>query len=211
MMKQTTTPRPGRTSQSTRKLLPSSVVHPSSAAGAISLTEAPVKHTESVVDLLGAAVGVGPNTPVAEWILARFNSILPGKTDVAVALFMLAELRPANMLEAMLTTQMVGVHEAALGFLRNSTEVLSEEGRDQNVSRATRLLRLFSEQLEQLQRLKGTTRQQKVIVEHVYVDAGGQAIVGAVGAPQATPHAAEPTRKLLPRPGGKKENGRMTP
>jgi hypothetical protein len=48
------------------------------------------------------------------------------------------------------------------------------------VLRATRLLRLFTEQLEALAKLKGKTSQQKVIVEHVTVAAGGQAIVGVV-------------------------------
>jgi hypothetical protein len=53
-------------------------------------------------------------------------------------------------------------------------------GADANVLRATRLLRLFTEQLEAMSKLKGKTSQQKVIVEHVTVAAGGQAIVGVV-------------------------------
>ena len=95
---------------------------------------------------------------------------------------MLAELRPQGMLETLLVTQMVGVHEAVLGFLRTSTNsALGEEIRDQIASRATRLMRLFNEQLDQLQRIRGAARQQRVTVEHVHVNAGGQAIVGVVG------------------------------
>jgi ribosomal protein S6E (S10) len=41
---------------------------------------------------------------------------------------------------------------------------------------------LFNEQLEAMAKLKGKTRQQKVIVEHVHVHHGGQAIVGTVTA-----------------------------
>jgi hypothetical protein len=115
---------------------------------------------------------------------------------------MLTELRPQNMLEAMLVTQMVGVHEAALTFLRTSTTALSEEGRDQNVSRATRLMRLFNEQLDQLQRLRGATRQQRVTVKHVHVNAGGQAIVGVVGPPPAALPAADPLRSYSRDRGG---------
>ena len=57
------------------------------------------------------------------------------------------------------------------------------EGADANVHRAVRLLRLCNEQLQALANLRGQTGQQKVTVEHVHVYEGGQAIVGAVGAP----------------------------
>jgi len=43
-------------------------------------------------------------------------------------------------------------------------------------------MRLFNEQLEAMQKLKGKAGQQKVTVEHVHVHEGGQAIVGAVSA-----------------------------
>ena len=43
-------------------------------------------------------------------------------------------------------------------------------------------MRLFNEQLVALAKLKGTTSQQRVTVEHVHVSDGGQAIVGAVSA-----------------------------
>ena len=41
-------------------------------------------------------------------------------------------------------------------------------------------MRLFTEQLEAMAKLKGKAGQQRVVVEHVTVAAGGQAIVGAV-------------------------------
>jgi GTPase len=41
-------------------------------------------------------------------------------------------------------------------------------------------MRLFTEQLEAMSKLKGKVGQQKVTVEHVHVHDGGQAIVGAV-------------------------------
>jgi len=171
---------------------PSSAVERSSPAGALELAEAQAKREALISEALGAATGVGPNTPVAERLLAQFDS-LTGNTDIKISMFMLAELRPANMLETMLVTQMVGVHEAALGFLRTSMHrALNEEIRDQNALRAARLMRLFNEQLEQLQRLKGTNRQQRVTVEHVHVNAGGQAIVGVVGHSEVKKKTDEP-------------------
>jgi hypothetical protein len=83
----------------------------------------------------------------------------------------------------MLSVQMVGVHEAALVFLNRATlEGQTLDGSDANVNRATRLMRLFNEQLLTMARLKGKVGQQKVTVEHVNVYQGGQAIVGAITA-----------------------------
>jgi len=68
-------------------------------------------------------------------------------------------------------------------FLRRATlENQSTEVIDANVDRSTRLMQMFSEQLEAMQKLRGKATQQKVTVEHVNVHAGGQAIVGAVAA-----------------------------
>ena len=43
------------------------------------------------------------------------------------------------------------------------------------------------EQLEAMAKLKGTAGRQKMIVEHVHVHAGGQAIVGPVARGNSTP------------------------
>jgi hypothetical protein len=95
----------------------------------------------------------------------------------------LTEMRPSNATEAMLATQMIAAHDAALMFLMRATlENQTIDGCDANVLRATRLMRLFTEQLQAMQKLKGTAAQQKVTVEHVHVHGGGQAIVGAVAA-----------------------------
>ena len=93
----------------------------------------------------------------------------------------ISELSPSNAVEAMLSVQMIGVHEAAVKFLIDATMPNQTfEGKNANVLRATRLMRVFNEQLEALAKLKGKTRHQKVTVEHVHVNAGGQAIVGNV-------------------------------
>jgi hypothetical protein len=52
---------------------------------------------------------------------------------------------------------------------------------DANVLRVTRLLRLFVEQVELMQRLRGKTGLQRLVVEQVNVHEGCQAIVGMVG------------------------------
>ena len=75
---------------------------------------------------------------------------------------------------------MIAVNEAALMFVKRATSGTEAQITDSNVLRATRLLRIFLEQVTAMQKLQGKTGQQKVTVEHVHVHEGGQAIVGAV-------------------------------
>jgi hypothetical protein len=97
------------------------------------------------------------------------------------AFAMMKEIAPQNSLESLLAIQMLAVHEAALVFLMNG----AKDGQNVDVAydcinRATSLTRVFVQQLEAMQKLKGKTGQQKVTVKHVHVHQGGQAIVGAV-------------------------------
>ena len=108
------------------------------------------------------------------------ESTLPGLQS---SMELLLELRTGNATEAMLAVQMLGTHEAAVKFLRRAMlKGQTPEGMDANVRRAQRLMRLFVEQVSAMAKLKGKTGQQKVAVEHVHVNAGGQAIVGQVAA-----------------------------
>jgi hypothetical protein len=100
----------------------------------------------------------------------------------------MAEMAPQNATETMLAIQMIAANDAALLFLRRATfDQQHVEAIDANVLRATRLMRVFTEQLEAMQRLKGKACQQRVTVEHVHVHDGGQAIVGAVTAAKSEP------------------------
>jgi len=92
----------------------------------------------------------------------------------------LASVRPRDELESMLAVQMLAVHNAAMhamamAMLKGQTF----EGRKSNMGYATRLLQVFTSQLEALKKHR-TGGQQKMIVEHVHVNEGGQAIVGSV-------------------------------
>ena len=79
----------------------------------------------------------------------------------------------------MLATQMVATHVAAVRVLRHlkGSEKITQQNSNGNL--AVKLLRTFTMQLEALQRYRGKG-QQKVTLEHVHVNAGGQAIVGTV-------------------------------
>jgi hypothetical protein len=79
-----------------------------------------------------------------------------------------------------LVAQMIGCHNAAMECFHRA--MISEQtfaGRQQNLSFANKLSRTFALHMEALDKHRGKGRQ-TVRVEHVSVNAGGQAIVGSV-------------------------------
>jgi hypothetical protein len=122
------------------------------------------------------------------------------KQEFLDAVSAMAEMKPSSAIEALLATQMIGVHEAAVQLLKRALiKDQTMAGVDASVLRSTRLMRIFLEQVEAMQRLKGKAGQQKVIVEHVNVHDGGKAIVGTVTASGGGGRGAD------------EENGRNTP
>lgn len=96
------------------------------------------------------------------------------------AMALLNGIQPQDEIEGMLAVQMIAVHNMAMETMKRAMITgQTEYGTDVNVNRVTRMLRTFNAQMEALKRYR-TGGQQKVIVEHVHVTAGGQAIVGVV-------------------------------
>jgi hypothetical protein len=99
--------------------------------------------------------------------------------------FMLAVVKgiePKDELEAMLAAQMAAVHMASMTFARRLAHVDTIPQQDSAEKAFNKLARTFTTQMEALKRYR-TGGQQKVTVEHVTVQAGGQAIVGNVSHP----------------------------
>ncbi len=103
--------------------------------------------------------------------LARLNSVGPVLSAVA----------PRTPLEGLLAAQMAAVHGLAMRFLCLAAGANQTETIDATTGAANRLLRTFTLQLEALTRLRspGIT-EQRVVVQHVTVADGGQAVIGAV-------------------------------
>ena len=92
----------------------------------------------------------------------------------------IASIAPRDSLEGLLAVQMVSVHNVGMELLRRT--MLSEQNMDGvtlGVKRATALFNVFAKQMDTLMRYRGGGKQ-TVTVQHVQVDAGGQAIVGTV-------------------------------
>lgn len=105
-----------------------------------------------------------------------------GETPEAMNLALdgVAALAPRDGLEVLLCSQLVALHSQSMEFLRRGMlDDQTTDGVDRNVNRATKLLRAFATINESLRTYRGGG-QQKMTVEHVTVQAGGQAIVGPV-------------------------------
>ncbi len=89
-------------------------------------------------------------------------------------------IQPQDEIEGMLAVQMVGVHNVVAELLKRVMLIgQSDIGKDLNVNQAAKMMRVFIAQIEALKKYR-TGGQQKMIVEHVHVNEGGQAFVGQV-------------------------------
>ena len=89
-------------------------------------------------------------------------------------------IQPQDEIEGMLAVQMVGVHNVVAELLKRVILIgQSDEVKELNVNQAAKMMRVFVAQMEALKKYR-TGGQQKMTVEHVHVNEGGQAIVGVV-------------------------------
>ena len=92
----------------------------------------------------------------------------------------LASIGPRDELEGMMAAQLIAAHNAAMECHRRAMHVEQTfVGRRENLNQANKLSRTWTALLGALDKHRGKG-QQKVTVEHVYVHAGGQAVVGMV-------------------------------
>ncbi len=96
------------------------------------------------------------------------------------AILMLKGIKPADEIEGMLAAQMVSTHNAAMECLRRAMiQGQTFHGQEQSMKHATKLISIYSRQIEVLNKHRGKG-QQTVTVEHVNVQSGGQAMVGHI-------------------------------
>ncbi len=96
-------------------------------------------------------------------------------------------IKPKDTIEAMLAAQIMAIHNATMTNLTRANGLLASRSYKEielgtkafNV--ANKLARTYTMQMEALQRYRGKG-QQKMVIEHVNVNSGGQAIIGNVEA-----------------------------
>jgi len=114
------------------------------------------------------------------YCLTRLVNILGAadQTDFTIetnaALAMLTAIAPRDELEAALAVQMVASNHLALRTMSLTSSAANPNNRQTNGNLATKFSRTFIAQLEALDRHR---RGGKQIVEHVHVNAGGQAVI----------------------------------
>ena len=101
------------------------------------------------------------------------------KSKLHGAIAMMEGIAPQNSVESLLAVQMVTAHNmamktAALAMHPDQTF----EGMAENISRASRMMKVFVSQTEALAKLRGNSK--TVTIKHVNVNEGGQAIIGDV-------------------------------
>ncbi len=101
------------------------------------------------------------------------------KSGLNFMLSVVKGVEPKDQMEAMLAAQMAAVHMATMTFARRLAHVDNIPQQDSAERAFNKLARTFTTQMEALKRYR-TGGQQKVTVEHVTVNEGGQAIVGNV-------------------------------
>lgn len=95
---------------------------------------------------------------------------------------MLIELRgigSKDQIEGMLAAQMLATHHATMDCFRIAAQNERLDAINPMLCYANKLSRTFTMQMEALNRYRGKG-QQKMTVEHVHINSGGQAIIGNV-------------------------------
>lgn len=103
------------------------------------------------------------------------------KVDEGQTLFfasMITGVEPRDQIEAMLAAQMAAVHNATMVFARRLAHVENIPQQDAAERAFNKLARTFTTQLDALKRYRSSGQQ--VVVKHVTVNDGGQAVVGNV-------------------------------
>ena len=105
--------------------------------------------------------------------------------DLNFMLDVIKGIEPQDQVESMLAAQMAAVHMATMTSARRLARSETLEQQDSSERAFNKLARTFTAQTEALKRYR-TGGEQRVVVKHVHVYHGGQAIVGNVahGHPQ---------------------------
>ncbi len=99
---------------------------------------------------------------------------------VGTCMASLEGIAPTDEIEGMFAAQIIACHQAAMECMRRAMlPDTTSDLRSYNLTQANRLMRSYATLIGALDKHRGKG-QQKVIVEHVHVHEGGQAIVGNI-------------------------------
>jgi hypothetical protein len=99
--------------------------------------------------------------------------------DLNFLLSVVSDIEPRDQVDTMRTAQMAAVHTATMTFANRLKQVVTIEQQDSAEKAFNKLTRTFTSQMEALRKYRHGG-EQKVTVQHVNVNDGGQAVVGNV-------------------------------
>jgi len=148
------------------------------------VTQIGVDHPDAAMGMALMMQAMGATEPdFFDGLLSHLvNAGIQGRDDARGVHFMVAAIKaaaPRDELETMLAAQMAAVHMATMTFARRLAHVENIAQQDSAARGFAKLARTYAAQLEALKRYR-TGGEQTVTVQHVTVQDGGQAIVGAV-------------------------------
>jgi len=142
-------------------------------------------HPDKVVGSALLMEAVGTTNPdfvnglLRQVVNAGWQGPDPDEDGANFVLAVVAGIKPRDQLEAMLAAQMAAIHIATMTFAWRLAHVVNIPQQDSAERALNKLARTFAMQMETLKRYR-TGGEQKVSVQHVSVNEGGQAIVGNV-------------------------------
>ena len=107
------------------------------------------------------------------------KGVAESKASLEKAAIMMMELQPQDAFEGLLISQMVAAQNQVMSCFQHAEKAKFIDHREMHLRFADRFMRTFTAQMETLSKYR-RGGQQKVIVEHVHVNEGGQAIIGTV-------------------------------
>jgi len=122
-------------------------------------------------------------TLLTDQFLSANHKATPGNCQfLNGSLALIAEMQPRDLTETMLSMQMITCHNQVMSLMRQVTTsdaYLNTEAMHPNIKLAERLMRIYTRQMDTLSQYRRKGRQ-TMVVEHITVKKGGQAIVGNI-------------------------------
>ena len=142
----------------------------------------PVKLGESSLRLLKEVFGSEHNSYM-NLQLRQIKQALPldspDRKSFDNIMLILKAIQPKNELEGLIAVQLIATHNLSMEMMARAAVTNRTDFGDRYVNQSTKLSRTFIALLDSLDKHRHG-RQQKMTVEHVHVNEGGQAIVGNV-------------------------------
>jgi hypothetical protein len=136
-------------------------------------------------DLLSNAFGITDHGLAKQLLGQIVNVVHSGsahpiaQADIDHCLAAVRAIAPVGGLEAMIATLLVASHFAALDAMRRATHpAQTAPGRQSYSSLALKAMRTHAQLSDTLMRGRGTGSTQQIIVKHLSVKSGGQAVLG---------------------------------